>query len=75
MAYNVAQYNAVCAAIGSGELRIKYDGKEVEFRSIAELRMAKAEMEAELSATGQLALPTAGGVHRGGTTFAAYSGE
>ena len=72
MAYTLTQYSAVCAAIASGERRVKYDGKEVEFRSIAELMQAKASIEAELTATGQLAAPDAGGTTRGSTTYAAY---
>lgn len=75
MAYTVTQYQAVCDAIASGERRVKYDGKEVEFRTMAELMQAKATIEAELVATGQMAAPTAGGMQRGGTTFAAYSGD
>lgn len=73
MAYTLTQHAAICAAIGSGELRVKYDGKEVEYRSMADLLKAKANIEAELIATGQLADPAAaGGIVRGGTTYAAY---
>lgn len=72
MAYTLTQYNAICAAIGSGEMRVKYDGKEVEFRTIDQLLKAKANIEAELIATGQLADPASAGVSRGGTTYAAY---
>lgn len=75
MAYTLTQYQAVCDAIASGERRVKYDGKEVEYRSMAELMQARAAIEAELTATGQLQVPTAGGVQRGGTTYAAYSGD
>jgi hypothetical protein len=73
MAYTTTQYTAICAAIGSGELMVQYDGKKVEFRSIAELLKAKANIEAELIATGQLAAPNSGGVQRGSTTYASYS--
>ena len=73
MAYTTTQYAAVCAAIASGERRVKYDGKEVEYRSMAELMQAKANIEAELIATGQLAAPESSGVQRGSTTYAAYS--
>lgn len=75
MAYTLTQYQAVCDAIASGERRVRYDGKEVEYRSMTELMQAKANIEAELIATGQLQAPTSGGVQRGGTTYAAYCGD
>lgn len=76
MAYTLTQYQAVCDAIASGERRVKYEGKEIEYRSMSELMQARATIEAELIATGQLTQPaTAGGVQRGGTTFAAYCGD
>ncbi len=75
MAFTLTQYQAVCAAIASGELRVRYDGKEVEYRTMRELMQAKALIEAELIATGQLTPPTAGGVVRGGTTYAEYASE
>lgn len=76
MAYTLNQYNAICEAIGSGELMVQYDGKKVEFRSINELLKAKANIEAELVGTGLLTPPTAGGgIVRGTTTYAAYDPE
>jgi hypothetical protein len=75
MAFTITQYNAVCAAIGSGQLKVRYDGKEVEYRSVSELIQAKTTIEAELIATGQLAAPTAAGLVRGGTTYAAYCAD
>ncbi|HOX90224.1 MAG TPA: hypothetical protein PLN55_11485 [Burkholderiaceae bacterium] len=74
MAFTTTQYQAICDAIASGELRVRYDGKEVEYRTMSDLTKAKAAIEAELIATGQLAPPLAGadGVARGGTTWAAY---
>lgn len=72
MAFSTTQYQAICDAIGSGQLVVQYDGKKVEYRSIAELKQAKALIEADLIASGQLAAPQAGGVERGGTTYAAY---
>jgi len=75
-AYTLEQFNAVCQAIASGERRVRYDGKEVEYRSMAELMQAKAAIEAELIATGQLAPPAAAdGSTRGSTTYAAYSAD
>lgn len=73
MAFTTTQYQAICEAIGSGQLMVQYDGKKVEYRSVSELKQAKALIEAELVATGQLAAPTAGGIQRGSTTYAAYS--
>ncbi len=70
--FTVAQYNAICNAIGAGTLMVQYDGKRVQYRSMAELMQAKAVIESDLIARGLIAAPTAGGVERGGTTFAAY---
>lgn len=75
MAYTTTDLQSVTAAIASGELKVRYNGKEVEFRSITELLKAKAEIEGELIATGQLAAPTVGGIQRGSTTYAAYCPE
>lgn len=75
MAFTLTQYQAICDAIGSGELMVQYDGKKVEFRSVAELMQAKALIQAELVATGQLAAPSAGGMQRGSTTYAMYDPE
>lgn len=75
MAFTLNQYNAICGAIGSGELMVQYDGKKVEYRSVTELLRAKATIEADLIASGQLSAPSAGGVQRGSTTYAAYDPE
>jgi hypothetical protein len=72
MAFSLVQHQAICDAIAMGELTVQYDGKRIEYRSIAELKQAKALIEAELIATGQLAPAQAAGTARGGTTFAAY---
>lgn len=75
MAFTTTQYQAICDAIGSGELIVQYDGKRVEFRSVAELKQAKALIEAELVANGQLPAPSVGGIQRGSTTYAMYDPE
>ncbi len=75
MAFTLTQYQAICEAIGSGELMVQYDGKRVEYRSMTELMQAKAVIQAELVATGQLAAPSSGGVQRGSTTYAMYEPE
>ena len=75
MAFTTTQYQAICDAIGSGELIVQYDGKRVEYRSVAELKQAKALIEAELVASGQMAAPSTGGIQRGSTTYAMYDPE
>ncbi len=75
MAFTTTQYQAICEAIASGELKVRYDGKEVEYRSVTELLRAKTLIEGELIASGQLAPPSTAGMARGGTTFAAFSGD
>lgn len=63
MAYTIDDYNALKAAIAQGAVKVKYADKEVEYRSLAEMRDIKREMEIEL------------GITRGGikTSFAKYS--
>ncbi len=70
--FTVAQYNAICNAIGSGTLMVQYDGKRVQYQSMADLMKARAFIEADLVARGLIAAPQAAGVERGGTTYAAY---
>lgn len=43
-----AQREALREAIASGVLRVSYDGRTVEYRSLAELRAALREVEAAL---------------------------
>ncbi len=45
MTYTISQRDALKQAIASGVLRISYDGKSVEYRSMAELKSALAEVE------------------------------
>lgn len=75
MAFTLTQYQAICEAIASGELKVRYDGKEVEYRSMPELMRAKTLIEGDLIASGQLTAPNTAGTARGGTTFAAFSGD
>ena len=49
MAYTEEQRDALRQALASGERRVSYDGKSVEFRSVAELKEALAEVEAALA--------------------------
>lgn len=49
MTYTPAQRDALRAAIASGVLRLSYDGKTVEYRSMAELKSALNEVEQALA--------------------------
>lgn len=49
MAYTLAQRDALKQAIASGVLRLSYEGKTVEYRSMAELKSALNEVEAALA--------------------------
>jgi hypothetical protein len=74
--FTLEQYNAIVAAIASGEMVVAYNGKRVEYRSMAELMQAKAMIEADLVAAGVLAAPgAASGLRRGSTTLASYCGD
>lgn len=47
MAYSQAQIDALRAAIASGATRVSYDGKSVEYRSLAEMIAILERMEIE----------------------------
>ena len=49
MAFSQTQLDAIDAAIASGELVVQYDGKRVEYRSMADLLRARAVITAELA--------------------------
>lgn len=49
MTYTTAQRDALRSAIASGVLRLSYDGRNVEYRSMAELKAALNEVEAALA--------------------------
>lgn len=54
MALSQADVDALESAIASGELRVSYDGRDVTFRSVAEIKEALAYVKgaiAEASAT------------------------
>lgn len=46
--YTMEQYTALCAAIAEGALRVKYQDKEVEYRSLKDMMQIKQMMEADL---------------------------
>lgn len=50
MAVTQAQIDQLEAAIYSGERSVSYDGRTVEYRSLAEMRSLLAEMKGELAA-------------------------
>ncbi len=49
MTYTVAQRDALKAAIASGVLSLSYEGKTVQYRSMADLKSALAEVEQGLA--------------------------
>lgn len=48
MSYTLEQYETLCKAIAEGALRVKYQDKEVEYRSLTDMLKIKGLMEAEL---------------------------
>lgn len=71
MAFTLNQLNAIEAAIASGQLRVMYDGKQVEYRSIADLRQARDIIRGELIASGALSVSKAS--NRGPASLAVFS--
>jgi len=49
MPYTTSQRDALKQAIASGVLRLSYDSKTVEYRSLADLKAALAEVEQGLA--------------------------
>lgn len=50
MAFTTTDLAAINAAIASGELTVRHNGREVTYRSIDDLMQAKRTIEAELNA-------------------------
>lgn len=50
MAFTTSDLDAINAAIASGELTVKHNGREVTYRSLGDLMQAKRTIEAELNA-------------------------
>lgn len=46
--YTIEQYTALCQAIAEGALRVKYQDKEVEYRSLKDMMAIKSMMETDL---------------------------
>lgn len=57
MAFTLAQLEAIEGAIASGELLIEYEGKKVQYRSMADLLRARDLVRAELISIGALTPP------------------
>lgn len=71
MAFTLNQLSALESAIASGQLRVMYDGKQVEYRSVADLIQARDLVRSELIASGQLsAAPLS---NRGPASLAVFS--
>ena len=47
MTYTPEHLHALREALASGEHRVTYEGKSIEYRSVADLKAAIAEVEAE----------------------------
>jgi hypothetical protein len=62
MAFTSTDLDAINAAIASGELTVKHNGREVTYRSMSELMAAKRTIEADIAA--QAAGGRAGGSFR-----------
>lgn len=54
MAFTNTQLAALEAAIGTGELSVKYDGKEIQYRSMADLMKAYDFIKGQLTAAGTI---------------------
>lgn len=46
--YTMEMYATLCAGLAQGALRVKYGDKEVDYRTLADMRSIKAEMETAL---------------------------
>lgn len=55
MAFTLKQLAAIEGAIASGELKVSYDGKSVDYRSVSELLAARDVVRSDLIANGLLA--------------------
>lgn len=71
MAYTQADLQAVQRAIASGEMTVKHNGREVTYRSVAELRAAENRILADLAVQAQAS--TGGGSWR--YTFTTARGD
>lgn len=49
--YTIEQYQTLCAMIAKGVTSLEQNGEKVTFRSLAEMRQIKTEMERALGMT------------------------
>jgi hypothetical protein len=68
--FTVTQLEAIEKAIASGTLRVRYDGKEVQYQDMASLMKARNLIRDELIANGLLT--SSGGNARGKSTVAEF---
>lgn len=60
--FTVTQLEAIERAIASGTLKVRYDGKEVQYQSMTELMNARQVIRDELIANGLLTSAPARGI-------------
>lgn len=60
--FTVTQLEAIERAIASGTLKVRYDGKEVQYHNMTELMNARQVIRDELIANGMLAGAPARGI-------------
>ncbi|MDO4560808.1 MAG: hypothetical protein Q4C86_07635 [bacterium] len=53
MAFSQGDLDAICAAIASGALKVKYKDREVQYQSLNDLLTAKAVIEKALGVVGR----------------------
>lgn len=54
MAFTQTQLDSIEAAIATGELKVMYDGREITYRSIADLIRARDTIKSSLQAAGSI---------------------
>jgi hypothetical protein len=54
MSFTTAQLTAIETAIGTGELKVVYEGKEVQYRSMDDLLKARDRIRSELQSSGSI---------------------
>lgn len=70
MAFTLRQLTAIETAIASGQLRVEYDGKRIEYRNMSDLMTAREVVRGELIASGAIAAPR---TNRGPASLAVFS--
>lgn len=68
--FTVTQLEAIEKAIASGTLKVRYDGKEIQYQDMASLMNARNLIRDELIANGLLA--STGGNARGASTVTEF---